>query len=106
LLLFDINISTTLQRATIWCENIDYLYPTYDAALLLFGVKISTTLGAHVKRGVLLFGIQYVISVRTVRFPYLDTWKVFTETGQRRLANTICAPPAFFVFARSVTPQV
>ena len=69
-------------------------------------MKISTTLGAHVKCGVLLFDIQYVISVRTVRFPYLVTWKVFTESGQARLANTICVSPAFFVFVHSVTPHV
>jgi len=50
--------------------------------------------------------MRRVTSVRTVRFPYLDTWKVFTESGQVRLANTICAPHAFFVFDHSVTPQV
>jgi hypothetical protein len=69
-------------------------------------MKISTALGAHVKCSVLLFAILYFINVRAVRFPYLDTWKVFTGSGQARLANTICAPLAFFFFANSVTPQV
>jgi len=106
LLLFDMNISATFAGYYYFVWKYRLTLSTYDAALLLFGMKISTTLGTHVKCGVLLFGIQYVISVRTVRFPYLDTWKAFTECRQARIADTICAPPVFFVFALSVIPQV
>jgi hypothetical protein len=73
------------STATVWYENIDCLYPTYDAALLLFDMKISTACILHTMQHCYYSLWKYRLSVSYIR----------CSTATIRYENIDCLYPTY-----------